>query len=255
MHALVQIGALALTFGILERVPGLRFRRQPLWRRGLATDALHLSSHGLLAAAALAAAGAADLALTALGAPRLAALEPPLWLAVPLALVLVDVGHYAAHLAMHRVDALWGLHKVHHSSLSLDWLATYRSHLGEQALRHGLALALPVAVGVPLDALALAAAIFAGFAALNHSNLALPLAALEPVFVTPRLHRLHHVTASCDRNLGAVLTCWDRLRGTLRVETAGPDAPLGVPGEAATYPQRWLAQQLEPLRGRAVTPR
>jgi lathosterol oxidase len=51
------------------------------------------------------------------------------------------------HLSLHRFEALWQLHEVHHSSPALDWLATFRSHLLEQALRHFATPLLLVAVG------------------------------------------------------------------------------------------------------------
>src|SRR5262245_47797855 len=53
----------------------------------------------------------------------------PAWLLVIVAVVLLDLGNYLCHFLLHRVDLLWEFHKVHHSSPSLDWLATFRSHL------------------------------------------------------------------------------------------------------------------------------
>jgi sterol desaturase/sphingolipid hydroxylase (fatty acid hydroxylase superfamily) len=137
---------------------------------------------------------------------------------------------------------------VHHSSPTLDWLATTRSHLLEQALRHGAAPLLPIAAGIPAGAVALAAGLFALVAVTNHSNLAPRLRWLEPVFVTPRLHRLHHVPESSERNLGVVLTLWDRLRGSFLAADTPTATALGVPGEVGAYPQSWPRQQLEPLR-------
>ena len=152
-----------------------------------------------------------------------------------------------AHWLLHRVDWLWEFHKVHHSSPTLDWLATFRSHLVEQAFRRLVAPLLLIVAGVPLDAVALAAALFLGWAILNHSNLRLPLRFLEPLLVTPRLHRLHHVPRTTERNLGTVLTLWDRLRGTLVVAEPAAEAVLGIPGETTTYPQGWARQLVEPV--------
>ena len=137
---------------------------------------------------------------------------------------------------------------IHHSSPTLDWLATFRSHLVEQALRRLVAPLLLILAGVPVDVAGSAAAIFVAWAILNHANLRLPLGALEPLLITPRLHRLHHLPATTERNLGTMLTLWDRLRGTLvAAEPARPYA-FGMPGEHASYPEGWWRQLVEPVR-------
>jgi sterol desaturase/sphingolipid hydroxylase (fatty acid hydroxylase superfamily) len=180
-----------------------------------------------------------------LGVPRLTMSR---WLAVPLAVVALDAGNYVAHWLLHRVDVLWEFHKIHHSSPTLDWLATFRSHLVEQALRRLVAPLLLILAGVPVDVAGSAAAIFVAWAILNHANLRLPLGALEPLLITPRLHRLHHLPATTERNLGTMLTLWDRLRGTLvAAEPARPYA-FGMPGEHAAYPEGWWRQVVEPVR-------
>src|SRR5262249_24736250 len=127
------------------------------------------------------------------GIPRLASLNLSMWITVPLALVAIDLGNYAAHFLLHRYEALWEFHKVHHSSHMLDWLATFRSHLLEQVLRRLIAPALLIILGFPLKAMVLAGGLFTAWTMLNHSNLKLNLRFLEPILITPRLHRLHHI--------------------------------------------------------------
>ena len=90
--------------------------------------------------------------------------------------------------------------------------------------------------------------IYVVFAALGHSNLRLDLALLEPLFITPRLHRIHHVLETTEKNLGTVFSFWDRLAGRLVVHPVEPWDALGVPGEEQTYPQTWWRQLLEPFR-------
>jgi lathosterol oxidase len=88
--------------------------------------------------------------------PRLASANLPLWATTPLALVAIDLGNYLAHILLHRYGALWEFHKVHHSSRTLDWLATFRSHIVEQALRRLIAPALLIIAGFPIKAVVLA---------------------------------------------------------------------------------------------------
>jgi len=80
-------------------------------------------------------------------------------------------GTTVAHWLLHRVDFLWELHKVHHSSPTLDWLATFRSHVIEQALRRLIAPVLLIVAGFSTDAVVLAGSLFYAWAAFNHANL------------------------------------------------------------------------------------
>jgi sterol desaturase/sphingolipid hydroxylase (fatty acid hydroxylase superfamily) len=242
----------AATLAALERLPSLRVRPSRLLRRHVASDAVYLLT-GYVAGGSLAlsyVAVGSELVGVFLGVPRLAALDVPLWVTAPVALVALDFGNYVAHGLLHRFAPLWEFHKVHHSIETLDWLATFRSHIVEQTLRRAVAPVLLILAGFPADAVALAGGVFLAWAIVNHSNLDLRLGFLEPLLVTPRLHRVHHAPDTDDRNLGTVFTIWDRLRGTLVVRDTSPDAALGVAGEVTTYPQGWLRQFLEPLRSR-----
>ena len=83
-------------------------------------------------------------------------------------------------------------------------------------------------------------AIAAIYGVSNHSNLGLNLRWLEPVLVTPRLHRRHHVPSTTQTNYGGIFTIWDRLFGTLVRRDTEPDERFGVPGEIDTYPQAFV---------------
>jgi sterol desaturase/sphingolipid hydroxylase (fatty acid hydroxylase superfamily) len=243
METLVLMAVIAALVAI-ERVPWLRLAPARVIRPFFATDVVYLATGAVALGLVLRAqasrwAGAAGLAPAAIPFPLLALL----------ALVLYDLGAYLAHLLLHRIQALWKLHKVHHSSRTLDWLATFRAHILEHALRHLLSPVLLILVGFPLTAVGVAAAIYGVWAAFGHANVRLSLPWLEPVLITPRLHRLHHVPDTGERNLGTVFSLWDRLRGSLLADTSACAEPLGVPGEIDSYPQSWLPQLVEPLRG------
>jgi sterol desaturase/sphingolipid hydroxylase (fatty acid hydroxylase superfamily) len=247
-----MIAVAALTILLLERLPTLRLRPARLLRRYVATDLLYLAT-GFVGLGVLGGwyfTAAADHA-AALGAPRAVWAALPFPVQVVVALVAIDLGNYLVHLLMHRSDFLWEFHKAHHSSLQLDGLAAFRSHIGEQVLRRALAPVVLVLAGVPVDAALTAAGVFTAWAMFIHSNLRLPLGVFEPVLITPRLHRVHHAVATAERNLGNVLTCWDRLLGTFVTTGPSADAPLGLPRERDTYPQTWGAQFVQPWRARA----
>jgi sterol desaturase/sphingolipid hydroxylase (fatty acid hydroxylase superfamily) len=243
----IIIGAAALLFGVLERVPVLRFRESNLFRPYFLTDLFYLLT-GFVAGSSLA------IAYIALGSrwieahsglPRIAHIDLPFWLSIPAALVALDLGNYIAHYLLHRSDLLWEFHKIHHSSLLLDWVATFRSHILEQVFRRLIAPLSIIILGFPIDAVVVAGGLFTAWAMFNHSNLKLDLRFLERVLITPRLHRLHHVSDSSDKNLGTVFTFWDRVRGSYTFIGADPDGELGN-GEPA-YPQTWASQLFEPI--------
>ena len=242
---------------VLERVPGIRLRPLPLFRRFFVTDVFYLLT-GFVAGGSIAAAyitRGSQFFGEVLGVPRLAALSVPLWLLVVLALIAFDAGNYLSHYCLHRFDWLWEFHKIHHSSRELDWLATFRSHIGEQILRRLLAPTLLIVIGFPLDAVIVAGGIFIAWAAFNPANIGLNLQFLEPVFITPRLHRIHHLNSAPTNNLGTVFTFWDKLRGTLDRSRIAEESELGN-GEPH-YPQSWLRQFFTPIRrlvGLEVTP-
>ena len=237
-----------IILGSLERLPGLRFRRAPFFRRFFASDLFYLVT-GFVGGTSLTFGFvfSASHALGSVGVPRLSSLNIATWVAVAIALISLDLGNYAAHSLLHRYDTLWEIHKVHHSSRMLDWLATFRSHILEQILRRLCGPLLLVLLGIPLEAVAIAGSVFYAWGMFIHSNLSLNLQAIEPILVTPRLHRLHHDSNSTNKNLGTVFTIWDRLLGKFDARESGTDVIFGVPAQVDTYPQGWWSQFVAPL--------
>jgi sterol desaturase/sphingolipid hydroxylase (fatty acid hydroxylase superfamily) len=229
-----------------ERVPSLWRRRSRLFRPHALTDITFFVVAWL---------AIAQLTLTWVqwataqvhgGAGVSAAAGLPLWLEVVVAIVLLDLGNYLAHWLLHRVAALWHFHAVHHSVQVLDWLATFRSHLVEQLVRRVVAPLLLIVIGFSTPAVLLASAVFLAWAVVNHANLRIDLRALESIFITPRLHHLHHVARSSENNLGTVFSIWDRVLGRLSVADVPRDIALG--NGLDHYPQTFAALLREPFR-------
>src|SRR5262245_157523 len=236
------IGITAFLLAAFERFSRLRFRPSPLFRRYFASDTFYLLT-GFVAGGSLVVAFVATGSQWVgdwWGIPRLASANLPLWATTLLALVAIDLGNYLVHFLLHRYGALWEFHKVHHSSRTLDWLATFRSHIVEQALRRSIAPALLIIAGFPIKAAVLAGGLFTAWGMLNHSNLKLNLRFLEPILITPRLHRLHHVPETEDRNFGTFFTFWDRMRGTFVRAVLEETWTFGVGGVLDCYLHSWL---------------
>jgi sterol desaturase/sphingolipid hydroxylase (fatty acid hydroxylase superfamily) len=242
LHVVLLTIAVAI---LLERLPATRRRRLRFWRDHAWTDVAFL----IVAWVAIARISLAWVT-AATGTLHATNRALPLAVEVVASIVLLDLGNYVAHWLLHRSEWLWRFHQVHHSSPALDWLATFRSHVVEQLLRRVVAPLALIAVGMSAPAVGIASALFLGWAIFNHANVAVGLRWMEPVFITPRLHHLHHVTASQQHNLGTVLSVWDRLLGRLDRREVARDAPLGNadPG----YPQTFVRLLREPFRGVAT---
>jgi lathosterol oxidase len=242
--------ALAILVGA-ERLPRLRFQPSAFFRPFFVSDVWYLATGVILLSVvmrtqALPWAGVFSVSLRQMLA------DTPFVLTVGLALILHDLGAYFSHTLLHRFTLLWEFHKVHHSSRTLDWLATFRAHLCEHALRHLLSPVLLILLGFPLIAVGIASAATGVWAALVHANLGGSWRWLEPVLITPRLHRWHHVPATSTRNLGVFLSVWDRLGGTLATDATAALQPTGVPGAVERYPQTWPHQFVEPFTRRTL---
>lgn len=248
---LVILGTAILAFVWAERRPRWRYEALPILRAFVASDLFYLLTGGLLLSFVMRAQATPWVGILGDGA---AALLPgaPFPLVVGAAIVLHDFGGYVSHRMLHRFDSLWELHKVHHSSRSLDWLATFRAHILEHVLRNLLSPVLLILLGFPVAAVGLAGAVHAVSSMLGHANLRIRLCWLEPLLITPRLHRIHHVPASSETNFASMFTIWDRLFGTLETSPSAALAPIGVPDEIDTYPQGWWPQLREPFRRAAA---
>lgn len=252
---LVLLGLFVAIYA-LERVPAFQFRPAGAVRPFMATDgAWYLVAAGAnVISTFVFRPQLSKLALPAV-AGSVGALPAPLRLG--LAVVVYDLVAFAVHVGIHRSDVLWSVHKVHHSTLQLDGLATTRTHLFEHLVRNVPAQAALFALGMSAQTVAATLLVYAAFALHGHSNLRVGGRWLETVFVTPRLHRLHHLPATTQKNFGTILTIWDRLFGRLVARDAAPSEPTGVPDEIDSYPQPFLAAFLQPtleLRARSGRP-
>lgn len=199
-----------------RRVP----ERPGRWRANLGLVAIDAALVRLVFP--LAAVGAAVLA-EARGWGLLNVTEAPPWLAVGVALVVLDLAIYAQHVAFHKVPLLWRLHRMHHSDIDLDATTGLRFHPIEIALSMVFKIALVIALGAPAVAVIVFEVGLNALAMFNHANVYLPERvdrALRRLVVTPDMHRVHHSIHrdETDSNYGFNLSLWDRLFGTYRAQ-------------------------------------
>lgn len=146
----------------------------------------------------------------------------PLFLEIPLSIVVLDLFDYFWHLGNHRVPFLWRFHKVHHVDPMNDVTTSLRFHPGELIIS-GLVKALWLIVwGPSIWAFALFEALVTLAAQFHHSNIDFSdhiESRLTKVVMTPRAHLAHHSarTNALDLNFSTIFSIWDRLFRT-RVE-------------------------------------
>jgi sterol desaturase/sphingolipid hydroxylase (fatty acid hydroxylase superfamily) len=243
----VVLSSLYVLVFVIERRPRSRFRDLPFRRRYFLTDA---TWYGLIVGMSAVAVFVLRPIFDRIAIGPVARLVrdlPPLG-RFALALLLFDGISYGVHRGMHRSALLWNIHKVHHSTLELDGLAATRQHLLENMIRFLPSQFVMFLVGIPTAQVAPAVATGAAFAVVTHSNLNFDLWFMERLFVTPRLHRRHHVPATAMNNYGGIFNLWDRLFGSfISLDTSGEER-FGCPGEIDTYPQRFRDAIRQPPR-------
>jgi sterol desaturase/sphingolipid hydroxylase (fatty acid hydroxylase superfamily) len=140
-------------------------------------------------------------------------------------LVVWDLAEYVSHFLEHKIPFLWEFHKVHHSAAVLTPLTQARSHPIERILG-GTSVALFVGltagfVGhfysfsvVELMSMA-ATASSVGYLlvlqSIHHTQFSVSFGPLERVFISPRMHQLHHSAKQehWDKNMANKLSIWD----------------------------------------------
>ena len=73
----------------------------------------------------------------------------PAWLAIPAAVLLLDLTIYGQHVVFHAVPLLWRLHRMHHADLEFDVTTGLRFHPGEIVVSMLIKLAAVVVLGAP----------------------------------------------------------------------------------------------------------
>lgn len=182
----------------------------------------------------------------------------PLWLLLPIAFVIGDIGAYWGHRLSHETPFLWRFHAVHHSAEHLDWLVNTRAHpidllvtrLAGLAPLYVLGLAGPVgAQGTLIPALVAVIGTVWSFAV--HANVHWRVRPLETLLATPFFHHWHHTRRDhIDRNYAAMFPWIDRLFGTLHLPSEWPSEYGTDTDVGPTLP----AQLARPFLGRPAPP-
>ncbi len=236
-EATLRLGAFALVLLVLavaERVWPARGDARPA-RRQLSNLALVAIDTLVLRLAFPLLAVALAISVHGEGGGLFGAFDGPLWLELPLALLLLDVAIYWQHRLLHRIPLLWRLHRVHHSDLAFDVTTGVRFHPFEIGLSMVIKLGLVVALGAHPAAVVMFEVLLSAFSLFTHADFAFPPRVeriLRMLVVTPSMHRIHHSVRreETDSNYSFLLSLWDRVFGSYRDSAAQPERsmPLGL---------------------------
>lgn len=185
-------------------------------------------------------------------------IDAPVWVAIVVSMLLLDLAIYLQHVMFHAVPALWRLHRMHHADLDFDATTGLRFHPVEILISMGIKLAVVAALGPPAVAVLLFEVILNATALFNHANIDFPRPVdriLRWIVVTPDMHRVHHSVdpRETNSNFGFNLPWWDRLLGTYVAQPANGHTGMVIGIEQfRTRRDLWLDRMLiQPLVGPA----
>ena len=147
-----------------------------------------------------------------------------------MAFLISDFLRFFTHYLMHEVPGLRNIHRTHHSAEVLTPMTLYRVHPLESfvgssrnILTQGLFLGFyAFFFGGKISAIDILGVNAVGFvfnalgSNLRHCPVPISFGWLEYIFISPRLHQLHHSAQRehNSKNHGVALSIWDQLFGT-----------------------------------------
>ncbi|TXH20635.1 MAG: sterol desaturase family protein [Chitinophagaceae bacterium] len=154
-----------------------------------------------------------------------------------IAFIVLDFAGYWTHRWQHKINILWNMHVIHHSSEEFNLACALRQSISN-LINIFTFLLLPAALlGVPTKVIAIVAPIqlFAQF--WYHTRLINKMGFLEHIIVTPSHHRVHHGINKeyIDKNLSQIFIIWDKLFGTFQKELKEAPPVYGITVPAATW--------------------
>ena len=160
--------------------------------------------------------------------------DAPVLLKSAIAFVLLDYTNYLWHILLHKLPFMWRFHLVHHTDLDLDITTAFRFHFGELIASVFFRGAAVLLIGVSPAIVLIYEIIFEAATQFHHSNIKLPFhfeKALNKLFVTPRMHGIHHsiIKREADSNFSIIFSFWDRLHKTVRLNIHQNEIVTGVP--------------------------
>lgn len=176
----------------------------------------------------------------------------PLWLQILLVLLVTELAAWVSHWLHHNTRWLWLLHAVHHSPERLYTLNNFRFHPLNHALNTVFVLLPALALGASSTAILGYVAITYPVLLLQHSNVRFQFGWLNYVLNTNQVHRWHHSANAGEgnHNYGRTLVIWDQIFATFLLPGGAPQK-LGLFASSRDFPgaSRYFRQMIYPFLG------
>ncbi|MGZ4713945.1 MAG: sterol desaturase family protein [Acidimicrobiia bacterium] len=249
IRAAIALVLLGILFVPMEKLRPVR-RGQRLLRSGARTDVLHFVFTGTLGTIAL-------VALAVVVLLPLQALTPgvivdvvqrqPELLQLIEALLVVELGGYWAHRLHHEIPVLWKLHRVHHSSEQMDWLASAHLHPLDSATSRIVAVVPLALLGFSRETFGATLVLLQLHAIFQHANVRVGFGAVGQAVSSPHFHHWHHAgdPDARDRNYAGMFPWIDRIFGTYHAPVDRWPTRYGIDDP---MPVGYLGQLRSPFR-------
>ena len=159
------------------------------------------------------------------------------WLVWLVAFFVIDFAGYWNHRLNHKINFFWNQHVIHHSSEEFNLACALRQSISNLFGYFPLFLIPAAVVGVPFEVIAILGPIHLFGQFWYHTQHIGKLGWLEYIIITPSQHRVHHAINPeyIDKNLGQILSIWDRMFGTFQEELDDVPPQYGVLKPAGTW--------------------
>ena len=152
----------------------------------------------------------------------------PVMAALPLAIILGELGPFALHGLAHRQPWLWRIHQLHHRPRKLNAANSVLAH-PLNVIWNKLARVLPwLLLGFDPQVMLWAALFMQVQSIAVHANIRGSLGALDLLIGSAELHRWHHSVDGAEAlNYGTAIPLWDQLFGSYRRRPGEEPVALG----------------------------
>ncbi|MFM9863372.1 MAG: sterol desaturase family protein [Micropepsaceae bacterium] len=237
----VIVATAALTLIVLEYLYPLDERWRMTWQTFSRRDLKYFAVNGATGAMTNFLFGFVGIVIAAGNQGPLS--DWPLWLSVPVAIVVFDFLQYWQHRWSHEADTpaklfLWKTHAAHHLPDQVYVLMHPAGHPLNLILIQGvLRVPLFYVLGLTPEAVFAVTAIIGLQGLVSHCNIDLRAGWFNYLFAGTELHRFHHSADIAEgKNFAVVLSLLDVIFGTFVYRPGVVPARLGV-AEPDAYPQ------------------
>lgn len=164
--------------------------------------------------------------------------------------LIQDFMEYWAHFLLHRVDALWAFHKIHHAQEELGAGSTRRFHFVEMFVFKPLIYIPFSMIGYSVtDYFLFQITVLNFWGFFTHMNIRLNFGPLNYIINTPETHMWHHaknIPGQYGVNYASILNIWDLMFGHFYLPKDQRPV-LGIPDQKEV-PMTFFGQTIYPFR-------